>query len=89
MPPKVDINYLIAKRGNYTSSLYELFEEFNMLLQTNAPVPTLQNVYKEIEAKIELSNNNKKLLQNGFSREKGILKTTKKFSKTQKRAEIK
>ena len=51
MPPKVDISYLIAKRGNYTSSFYELFEEFNVLLQTNAPVPTLQNVYKEIEAK--------------------------------------
>ena len=40
---------LIAKRDNSANSLYELFEEFQVLYSVKAEISTLENVYKQIE----------------------------------------
>ena len=40
---------LIAKRDNSANSLYDLFEEFQVLYSVKAEISTLENVYKQIE----------------------------------------
>ena len=54
MPPKVDISLLSAKRDNMVNSLYELFEEFQVLYSVEADISMLENVYKQIETKYRL-----------------------------------
>ena len=54
MPPKIDVSLLTAKRDNTVNSLYELFEEFQVLYSVEAEVSTLDNVYKQIETKYRL-----------------------------------
>ena len=54
MPPKIDMSLLTAKRDNTVNSLYELFEEIQVLYSVEAEVSTLDNVYKQIETKYRL-----------------------------------
>ena len=51
MPPKADINTFLAKRDVEIKSLYELFEEFQVVYGIEPELETLEKVYKEIETK--------------------------------------
>jgi hypothetical protein len=51
MPPKVDLNTLAAKRDNSVRSLYDLFEEFHMVINVKPALGLIEKVYKELEAK--------------------------------------
>ena len=51
MPPKADINTLLAKRDVAIKSLYELFEEFQVVYGIEPELETFEKVYKEIETK--------------------------------------
>ena len=51
MPPKTDISTLISKRDIATRSLYDLFEEFQVLIEVQPDFSTLKNVYGQIETK--------------------------------------
>ena len=51
MPPKTDISTLIAKRDIAARSLYDLFEEFQALIEVQPDFSSLQNVYTQIDTK--------------------------------------
>ena len=56
MPPKVDLETLAAKRDNSMRSLYELFEEFQVVISQKPALEQIEKVYKEIESKYRAFN---------------------------------
>ncbi len=51
MPPKVDLKTLTAKRDNAMRFLYELFEEFQVVINVQPELELIEKIYKEIESK--------------------------------------
>ena len=51
MPLKVDLKTLTAKRDNAMRFLYELFEEFQVVINVQPELELIERIYKEIESK--------------------------------------
>ena len=49
--PKVDLKTLTAKRDNAMRFLYELFEEFQVVINVQPELELIEKIYKEIESK--------------------------------------
>ena len=83
MPPKADINTLLAKRDVAIKSLYELFEEFQVVYGIEPELETLEKVYKEIEMKFrtvkkQLEVISDKITENGISEDETVVKAHEK-----------
>ena len=83
MPPKADINTLLAKRDVAIKSLYELFEEFQVVYGIEPELETLEKVYKEIETKFrtvkkQLEVISDKIIENGISEDETVVKAHEK-----------
>ena len=83
MPPKADINTLLAKRDIAVKSLYVLFEEFHVVYCIEAELETLEKVYKKIDAKFttakkQLEVISYKIIDNGISEDETVAKVHEK-----------
>ena len=51
MPPKVDVKTLVGKMQNAANILYELIEEFEIILSVKPEVKTLEVAFSQVETR--------------------------------------
>ena len=54
MPPKVDVKTLVGKMQNAVNILYELIEEFEIILSVKPELKTLEAAFNQVETRYRL-----------------------------------
>ena len=54
MPPKVDVKTLVGKMQNAVNILYELIEEFEIILSVKPELKTLEASFNQVETRYRL-----------------------------------